>query len=64
MMEMQMQKPAKPIDTAKALAAIDELLRSVEGHWMPAERKIRAARRALEGLQQALPPAATPDDAR
>ena len=37
-------------DMASAIAAIDTLLRSVEAGWIPASRKVRAARRALEQL--------------
>ena len=49
-----MSKPSKPMDTASALAAIDTLLRAVEAGWIPAARKISAARRALDGLQGSL----------
>lgn len=41
-------------NTADALAAIDTLLRSVEAGWIPASRKIRTARRALDALQASL----------
>ncbi len=38
-------------DTAEALAAIEALLRSVEDGWIPAARKVKAARRALDALR-------------
>ena len=37
--------------TAEALAALDALLRSVESGWIPAARKVKAARRALDTLR-------------
>lgn len=38
-------------DTTEALAALDALLRSVESGWIPAARKVKAARRALDTLR-------------
>jgi hypothetical protein len=52
--ETTMSKTTKPMDTAQALAAINTLLRSVEAGWIPAARKISAARRALDALQVSL----------
>ena len=49
-----MSKTGRPIDTASAIAAIDTLLRSVEAGRIPAARKISAARRALDALQDSL----------
>ena len=49
-----MSKASKPIDADSAIAAIDTLLRSVEAGWVPAARKISAARRALDALQASL----------
>ncbi len=46
-----MSKTSKPTDTASAIAALDALLRSVEAGWIPAARKINAARRALDTLR-------------
>jgi hypothetical protein len=37
--------------TAEALAAMEALLRSVEDGWIPAARKVKAARRALDALR-------------
>ena len=49
-----MSKTSRPSDTARAVAAIDTLLRSVEAGWIPAAREISAARRALDALQISL----------
>lgn len=39
------------LGTDEALAALDALLRSVESGWVPAARKVKAARRALDTLR-------------
>jgi len=49
-----MSKTTKQVETAQAFTAIDTLLQSVDAGWVPAARKISAARRALAAPQASL----------